>query len=256
MIYDTQIISYCHSGHWESKKAQGAQISSVTASEFLLFHTRENSKTDYYVINPLHFSGRHLAIPHIQPRGDIKNSKWAKMGAKRTDSVIIDFNKDFDSYRMFGNEAISEIINSKSMSIFQMSIAHLDKNKQKILKKKMEFLLDNDIICHSLSSGDCELAMTLLSEFVKTIQVKNNIKNTVNDLLILATAMNKGVNLYTKDKVLGKFASNYYNATVTDENDSIVVGFPKKEETQRIIKAESKGYIDRGWQVSMRKRNL
>lgn len=250
MIYDTQIISYCYSGHWEEKKVQDAQISSVTASEFLLFHTRENSKADYYVINPFWFDGRHVP----QPIEIFKNPKWAKGSVNRTDNVVIDLNGDYDSYRMFGNEAITEIINSKSMNIFQISIAHLNKNKQKMLKKKMEFLFDNNVLCHRLSNDDCELSMTLLSEFIKTFQVKNNIKNTVNDLLILATAMNQELELYTEDKVLGQFASNHYNATVIDNSDSIVVSFPPKEETQRIReKSESKGYINRGWQVSMRK---
>ncbi|MFW1485910.1 hypothetical protein ACEV9X_02995 [Vibrio parahaemolyticus] len=256
MIFDTQIISYCHSGHWEQTKAQGAEISSVTASEFLLFHTRENSKADYYVLNPIQFGGKHMPPQLAQSHGDIKNAKWAKMGSKRTDSVIIDLKQDFDSYRMFGNEAITEIINNKSMHFFQISIAHLDKNKQKMLKKKMEFLLDNNVICHALNSEDCESGMTLLSEFMKNIQVKDNIKNTVNDLLILATAMNKGVELNTEDKVLGRFASNHYKAKVTEHHDSLVISFPTKEETHKIIKAESKGYINRGWQVSMRKGNL
>ena len=253
MIYDTQIISYYHSGHWEQTSVLDAQISSVTASEFLLFHTKENSKADYYVISPFWFGVRHTP----QPIETFKNPKWAKAAANRTDSVIIDLNCDYDSYRMFGNEAISEIINSKSMRIFELSIAHMNKSKKKMLKSKMEFLLDNNVFCHRLSDDDCELAMTLLLEFMKNFQVKNNIKNTVNDLLILATAMNQGLNLYTEDKVLGQFASKYYNATILDNSDSIVVSFPHKDETQRIIeKSESKGYINRGWQYSMRKGNF
>ena len=64
MITDTQIISYCFSKAWEEKKAKYAEISSVTASEFLLFHTRENSKVDYYVINS-------IIYPHI-----IQNTKY------------------------------------------------------------------------------------------------------------------------------------------------------------------------------------
>lgn len=253
MIYDTQIISYCYSGHWDQKKVLDAQISSVTASEFLLFQTRENSKVDYYVINPSWFGIRHV-LPSIE---SFKNPKWAKGSINRTDSVIIDLNGDYDSYRMFGNEAISEIINSKSMRIFEISIAHMDKNKQKMLKKKMEFLLDNNIFCHRLSEDDCYLAITLLSEFIKNFQVKNNVKNTVNDLLILATAMNQELKLYTEDKVLGQFASKHYDATIIDNNDSIVISFPPTEDKQRIIKkSESKGYINRGWQYSMRKGNL
>lgn len=254
MIYDTQIISYCYSGHWGEKSVLDAQISSVTASEFLLFHTRENNKADYYVINPMWF-GNGPALPSMNEI--FKNPKWAKLGARRTDSITIDLNGDFDSYRMFGNEAISEIINNKSMNIFEISIAHMNKNRQRILKEKMEFLLDNNVYCHRLSNNDCELAMVLLSEFTKAFQVKNNIKNTVNDLLILATAINQGLDLNTEDKVLGKFANDHYNAKVIDKSDSVIVSFPSKEETQGIRKKlDSKGYINRGWNFSLRKGNF
>lgn len=251
MIYDTQIISYCHSGKWDPKIILGAQISSVIASEFLLF--QENSKPKYYVINPLWFNFRHV----LQPIEQFKNPKWAKASINRTDSVLIDLKGDYDSYRMFGNEAISEIINSKSMKNFEISIAHLNKSDKKKLKKKLEFLLDNNIYCHRLSENDCELAIILLSEFKKSYQVKKNIKNTMNDLLILATAINQRLDLYTEDKVLGEFSSKYLNATIVDNNNSIVVSFPHPEDTQIIMKqSESKGYINRGCQYSMRKGNL
>ena len=136
-IVDTQIISYCYSGHWAAHEAHNAEISSITASEFLLFHTRENSKVDYYVINPNKYGKRHSHMLNPIFIENAKNSKWAMMGAKRTDSLIIDFSTDYQPYRVFGNDAITSIINEKDIETFKLSILHLDKQKQKNLKKKI-----------------------------------------------------------------------------------------------------------------------
>lgn len=115
MIIDTQIISYCYSGHWSAGKAKSSEISAITAAEFLLFHTRENGKADYYVINPERYGSRHsaaLTYTNFEHAGDLR---WAKMGIKRTDSIIIDFSSEFQPYRIFGNSSITSIINEKTL---------------------------------------------------------------------------------------------------------------------------------------------
>ncbi|MCL1485932.1 MAG: hypothetical protein MH208_17540 [Marinobacter sp.] len=53
--------------------------------------------------------------------------------------------------------------------------------------------------------------MRLLEKFERHIKPKENIKNTVNDLLILATAIDKKKGLHTKDKVLANFAAEEYS---------------------------------------------
>jgi hypothetical protein len=98
-----------------TKKYQQLICISYTASEFLLFQTQENNKPDYYVLHPKTYG-------HLSPAGMIElagerynNKKWAKMGSHRKDSFTIDFGYYFPPYKVFGNEAIAEIINSKKL---------------------------------------------------------------------------------------------------------------------------------------------
>jgi predicted nucleic acid-binding protein len=256
LIVDTQIISYCFSGHWKPEYAENVEISSVTASEFLLFHTRQNSKVDYYVINPERFGSFHSEVMMEAYAKHAGNIKWAKMGAKRTDSISIDFANQYQPYRMFGNNAITSIINTKNLNAFKLSISHLEKSKQKMLKKKLEFIFDNNMHCHRISENACNIGLDLLSKFEGNIKPKENIKNTINDLLILSTAIDHKKALQTEDKVLAKFAASIYSGKVIEASDAVVVDFTENNLSQSKTNKESKGYINRGWAYSFAKGNL
>lgn len=251
MILDTQIISYCYSGHWKPDKAKLSEISAVTAAEFLLFHTRENGKVDYYVINP-----ERYGIIHSTYFEHARNLKWAKMGARRTDSIIIDFSSDFQPYRIFGNYSITSVINKRNIGAFKLSILHLDKDKQKNLKKKMDFLLDNKVQCHNLNEDTCDIALGLFMNFQEYITPKDNIKNTVNDLLILSTAIARKIPILTMDKVLGKFAAEEHSGKILTDSESLTVDFSTEVDSKANKSRESKGYINRGWSYSFLKGNL
>lgn len=256
MLLDTQIISYCYSGHWNPEKAKSAEISAVTAAEFLLFHTRENGKVDYYVINPERYGSRHSTALISTYSEHAGNLKWAKMGSRRTDSIIIDFSADFQPYRIFGNYSITSIINDRNTEAFKLSISHLDKGKQKSLKKKMEFLFDNNVWCNNLNENCCDIALELFVKFRKNITTKENIKNTVNDLLILSTAVDREMPILTRDKVLGKFAAQEHSGEILTDSEVLTIDFSTQEERKHKKSRESKGYINRGWSYSFRKGNL
>ncbi len=253
MILDTQIISYCFSGHWEAKEAMNAEISSVTASEFLLFHTRENNRVDYYVLDPERYIEEMMEL-YILRRA--KNPKWAKLGSRRTDSLIIDFSKDYPLYRLFGNKAITSIINNQKIKTFKASIAHLKKERRKMLSRKIEFLFDYEIKCHGIDESICNIGMDLFEKFQSSISPKNNIKNTINDILILATSANVKQSLVTQDNLLGRFAAEVYNGKINDYKTEIIIDFPSGESKMEIKNKESKGYVNRGWSYSFKKGNL
>lgn len=253
MILDTQIISYCFSGHWEANEAKKAEISSVTASEFLLFHTRENNKVDYYVLDPERYNEEVVEMLMLE---HAKNQKWARLGRNRTDSLIIDFSKNYNPYKLFGNKAITSIINNQKIKTYKASIAHLDKKRQKLLTRKMEFLFDSEIKCNVIDESICEIGIDLFEKFQSNFSPKNNIKNTINDILILATSANMELPLVTHDKVLGKFAAEVYNRKIDDYKSEIIIDFSSEEFNVKRLNRESKEYVNRGWSYSFRKGNL
>jgi len=251
-IVDTQVLSYCFKNVGYNIHNQKFAISSITANEFLLAQSPSSDRPDYYVIHPAIYS--HLLHSEGTPfwvRSHLGNAKWARMGTQRTDQVIIDFGNQFLPYREFGNEAISEIINNKYIELYQISIPHLSKEKQKYLKKRLKYILDNNYHCYSLNRLTIEQALELFSHFIAKHNCKNNVRNTVNDILILATAIEGGKKLLTDDNLLNRFAAEYYDAPIKRDANELLIDFSGKPTVERKKNRESKGYINRGWSYSL-----
>jgi predicted nucleic acid-binding protein len=241
MMVDTQILSYRFKGIDKDIHSKTWAISSITANEFLETQPKDSKKPDYYIIHPARY-------PHLF---DILDAKCAKMGEHRTDQVIIDFGNQFPAYREFGNEAISEIINQKKFETYKLSISHFPKQKQKDRLKKLMYILDNDYQCYSLTKSALEEGLSLFSQFTSKHNCKANIRNTVNDILILATAIDRKKVLLTHDKLLNRFAAEYYEVPIEQDKNELLIDFSKKAVDQSKNR-ESKGYINSGWSYAVR----
>ena len=251
IIVDTQVLSYRFKGSEKEVQGNSLAISSITASEFLEAQPKESKQPDYYIIHParypyfLHVEGSSFSIAD-----HFGNPKWAKMGTRRTDQMIIDFGHQFSAYREYGNEAISEIINENKLEFYKLSISHLPKEKQKYLLKRMNYILDSGYYCYALTKTVVDNALNLFSEFVSQHNCKGNIRNSVNDILILSTAIDREKKLLTRDNLLNRFAAEYYEVAVYKDNDEILIDFSEdiiKEKRSR----ESKEYINKGWSYAI-----
>ena len=250
-IIDTQVLSYRFKEIENDVHDGSRAISSITANEFLLAQPRDSKQPDYYILHPARYSvlnseERDFGIPE-----HFGNPKWAKLGACRTDQVIIDFGSEFSAYREFGNEAIAEVINKKNYGVYELSVSHLSKQKQKYLKKRLKYILDNNYRCYSLTRATIENGLTLFSEFAAKHNCKSNIRNTINDILILATAVDRQKQFRTYDNVLNRFAAEYYEASTYQNEDELIIDF-SEETTESRKSKESKGYVNRGWSYSVR----
>ena len=241
MMVDTQILSYRFKGIDKDIHSKSWAISSITANEFLETQPKDSKKPDYYIIHPARY-------PHLF---DILDAKCAKMGEHRTDQVIIDFGNQFPAYREFGNEAISEIINQKNFETYKLSISHFPKQKQKDRLKKLMYILDNDYQCYSLTKSALEEGLSLFSQFTSKHNCKANIRNTVNDILIWATSNDTKKVLLTHDKLLNRFAAEYYEVPIEQDKNELLIDFSKKAVDQSKNR-ESKGYINSGWSYAVR----
>lgn len=93
--------------------------------------------------------------------------------------------------------------------------------------------------------------MNLYLELEEKYNFKSDIKNSINDLLILSTAYLNGKSLYTEDKLLKVFVAEKLSGTITKKDDGVILDFSSEEDLQRRISKESKGYINRGWSYSI-----
>jgi hypothetical protein len=249
-VTDTQILSKSFKGASE-QLPRNSTVASVTAKEFLLAQTHDSGKPSYYVLHPAVYS--HLVEAHlISPSGYFGNAKWAKRGSHQTDQLIIDFGKDFPPYREYSDQALSLIINDNGRDVYKLSIAHLPKVTQKYLMDRFQYLVDIECCCLPVNKGIVEVGLELFAGFTDKYTCKDNFKNTVNDVLIFATAVEHCAQLRTEDILLARFAAEMYDAPISEHGNEVLVDFSHPKKQKRKLSRDSKGYVNRGWSYSIR----
>lgn len=254
MIVDTQVLSYHFKCPFYEIGQHPLAISSVTANEFLLAQCAEGGHPDYCIPHPA--SHRHLSYSTsglFWSRRLWANRRFAKLRTHLTDRIILDFGSQFPPYCEYGNEAIAEVINGKLFELYVFGIAHLPKAKQKYLRKRMRYILETDYLCYPLNSKIIDRALILFERFVTEYNCKGNVRNTLNDILILATAIEMAEVLVTHDNLLNRFSAHQYNASTEEREELLLIDFSEKEAHSRKEEAESKGYVNRGWSYSIRR---
>lgn len=250
---DTNILYYKHSGKKIDINIKGKSITSINALEFLKnIEKKEHNKAKYHI--PITFSRMSLMRLVYFGRSFKKmNHPYKK---KLADSIIFDFSQDFESYVLYNNKSVSQVINNQAQDLFFSSIEFLDKSTIKDIKSKFKFILQNNLYCDFITPQDIELGYDLLDSFMKKHTLKPDFRNCWNDILILAKSINEGAKLITSDKLLNKFASEVYKGEIQETENAIEIQFPTKEKLgiDTWTKKESKGYINRGWQYKMNNR--
>lgn len=233
------------------------RISSITAAEFLLVQSRVHNKANYYPILPVRLS--HRGVPagadvqgtSIRPMFDSR--RHAAIGKRRTDQLILDFGPNIPTYIEFGGIAITQLINDHHDQLYLASISHLDKLTQKKLTARFRFLLEQRVSCVAVTPPIATVGLNLLGQFMDRYQPKDNKRNTVNDVLVLATAIKKETHLLTNDNLLTRFAAEVMTAPAVAEGVHLRVDFSLPTAADRRKPLESKGFINRGWQVLERR---
>lgn len=255
-ITDTQVLSYYYKSAVPLPDSP-ILISSVTAAEFLLIQSSNPNSANYYPILPARFRHRMCGVFPGQttvPRMLFGSKKHATSGKHRTDQLVLNFNGRLPSIIEFGSVAISQIINNHHESIYSASISHLEKNLQKNLRDKLRFLLSLNVQCLAITPAIADVGMNILGHFLDKYQAKQNLRNTINDILILSTAVENSLPLLTEDSLLKRFTAELFGAPCSEQaSDRLLIDFTHPEVADRRRPFESKGYINRGWQVMERR---
>jgi predicted nucleic acid-binding protein len=252
-ITDTQILSYYYKRDLPLPEAP-IFISSITAAEFLLIQSTIPSRANYYPILPSklgHFTGKFSQIQTLNSRMLFDSKKHAALGKHRTDQIILDFNGRIPSFIEFGSIAISQIINHRFDNIYTASISHLEKDLKRRLQKKLDFLLSMGTQCFPVTTNIAEIGMNLLDQFLDKYEPKQNPRNTINDILILATAIKYSAPLLTQDGLLKRFTAEILGAKYHEQHpETLMIDFTTPEVISHRKPIESKSYINRGWQIT------
>lgn len=252
MIFlDTQVISYAFKGS-SDEHMDGLHISSVVANEFLEAHSKDTTSATYYVpTNGLVFNKPgHLGSLLQSVMDRYRKHPFPKYS---TDKISLYFGQDYPTVVEYGSIAISRLINAKGLKAYKLSISSLDKRKQRKLKQRFEFLADNSIICSPLNPKCARIGQNLLYEFTEKYTLKKNFRNSLSDILILATALSCEGQLITKDSLLASFCEKQGILKRKKHGSWVRCETDVSDTTIRKRQRESKGYVNRSWEVRMRK---
>jgi predicted nucleic acid-binding protein len=205
-MLDSQVLVHMHKGRRGSES--GFTIASVSAQEFLLSYGLDPKHPSYYL--PLRMGPYH-AYPIYRDRS--ASQKLASM-RRRTDKLIIDFNGQYPAIVEYGSRAFASAINLGNAKVFYEAMEILPKVDQRSLKDRFDFLVESGVRCQALEQQTIEIGLDLLAEliFIGESAPKANFRNTVCDLMILATAIKHKCELITEDKLLSRTAAKRYRA--------------------------------------------
>jgi len=234
-LTDTPILSYYFKGRLPLREER-VVISSVSAAEFLLVHSSERIKPNYY---PFRTMGLRMH-GHLQ---------WAQMPRQRirllTDEILVNTTPSHGAYALYGSEALSQLINDRDDASFAFCIRNLARHQQRVLRARFGFLTTHRIRVLPLTREIARDIPDLLAKFLEHNQPKADFRNTLNDLLILATAMNRSATLLTEDRVLEAFATRIHKVVANPIGGSLVLlNFDNTSNPPSRNKTESKGYIN------------
>lgn len=250
---DTQIISYVFKGNTDlyNEKIEGEMISSIVACEFLnVFLKNDLKNANYYPFyNDIFVMNGDFMVSGFDSK------KHCKYGKRRTDSLLIDLNNNYESFKIYGNRSISKLLNCKSKKGIMLATGHLSKQERKDISDKIDFLIDNNLKVVPLDDKIVINMLQIMSSIEGEYNFKNNFRNSVMDLLIASTALTNGINLCTKDKELNRIICKDYDLKYKVTNGILTMSNEnKKVETTHFIRMESKNYINRGWQYKINSR--
>lgn len=242
VLLDTQILSYAYKG--QAVDISAAKISSVTAHEFLEIYDSQSLKRFRYYIKYLR--GHHSAGLRPSP---------AEEKTAYLERLHLDFGSDHPKIIEFHSHATAAIINDRNILAFAGITSTLSRRRQRKLRSQFAFLCNQKITCVPLQAATAELGAQLLWRFSQSNNIKTGgegkFRNSINDMMILATAITARERLVTDDKLLRRFAATLPHTQLKELGDDMVeISFREDNVADAFHAQESKGYINRGWRIA------
>lgn len=243
MLVDTQRMSHYFK---DDVKIENRCISSITAKElFEMYDKKKNNDDKYYIPIIPHYKNYEVT-PELLNR--IRQNR--RPSKNRCDKLLIDFNKDHQSLVEYGSKSVSYVINKSHYNNFKWSTSHLAKPMRDRVRSRYNYLLDQKVTCLPLDTQIVSQSMEILFEFTKLYSLKNDFRNSFNDMLILATAIHHRLPLLTDDSLLARFSADRFGGSLSEKSSEVIVDFRRKAVASS-NKLESKGYINRGWRIAV-----
>ncbi|WP_416478275.1 hypothetical protein [Streptomyces sp. LKA04] len=254
-IIDTQIVSYAMKGaapNAEIGDISGLSITSTVAHEFLRLRDIKTGDARYFTPPPYGLGPGAREFYMANRKIHLDRPSDRPLFRRVTDKLVMEFNNEFPTVVEYGHVGISHLLNAGNRAVFSESVNHLPKRERKDLISKFTFLTSKSVRCVPVQPECVPVAFDLLKRLMKRgFNLKSDFRNSLNDMLILGTAISCGGDLRTKDELLAQFAADEGLSKVYSRDDHYELKFGETEGSVRRVSRESKGYVNTGWRYAM-----
>lgn len=164
------------------------------------------------------------------------------------DKIILDFAGDLPSRLERGHFTMADAYNSAARPVLQAYSSVLGKEKSRNVLRRYDALKEMGVQAIPLNVVTAQLGLDLFSQFGNTHNAKKDKRNTFNDMLILATAMDENIALATYDQELVSFAREVSGREMASI-DNVYYSLPVAGRVDSTVGRESKYFVNNPWRA-------
>jgi len=253
ILLDTNYLSRWQQGGIDQPAAGRLAVSTTALQE--LYGMQASTGWGYRYLLPRVTGSRRAA--RVPSPADLERDRARiQQGAAwrdSTDRLVVDFPVELAGYGFVttyekSHHALAELQIAGATDILHtVATWAVGRDMGRIVEERSEFVARAGIEPIPLTERDIDTAVDLLREFLAAgNNLKRHRRNSFNDLLILATALRRGMGLATDDRLLLELALRA-GLTETDEVAGFTTLAPAVRYDPPRPHAESKRYVNATW---------
>ena len=245
-LVDTQVVSGARKNAIDELPDGDWTVPSVVLQE--LFLMQEGESGYVYGIPRIH---RYAASGPMRTPAEWRDHARRRPVPTSADRITLDFNRDYPSRVEIGHSTVAAVLDYRARPVLQGCCSVLAKQRQRIILAEYDHLVARQARATPLTPTIAQVGLTLLQTFLATGRTpKKNIRNTLNDLFVLAHSLHSQLHLVSDDLLLGEFGTEI-GCSVAKSGSYWTIVPPPDTATSRRLSKESKCYINTLWRATV-----
>jgi hypothetical protein len=241
MIFDTQLLSAAFRLNG-GLDIRDAVTSSVSLGElFGMYYTEPRSRRTYQDVK--------LFIPNfksIMPE-PLRGSWHPRVFKRSSGRIEFYFRDEYPTVFEYNSLGLAAAVNNACFDAISLAIEPLSRREKQRIRSIWSFLVDNRVSCKPLGASIASQAMNLVSFAGARYTFKPNFRNSLNDLIVFATALQHCLEVTTADKLLARIVAEYAGVSTVETDDVVRLSFAG---AQRPEPGPKQAYKNRGWALA------
>lgn len=243
-LIDTHVVSRSRKGQVEVPKGDW-YVSSVVLQELFLMQLEDGYR---YGVPKLR-SNLPLAESRTIFRRSSEHAKKRPVPAS-VDKIVLDFRGDYASRFELGHGTVARVFNERQRDVLRGCCTVLPKIERRIVVAEYDYLVSRGAVALPLDLKAAQTALTLLGDFLASGRSpKSNMRNTLNDMFLLAQSRHCQMPLVSDDRVLSDFGHEA-GCGISAAGHLYMIDAAQIPKVPKRPNRESKGYINTRWRAT------